>query len=373
MAEPQDQTDTFLATPLDAFHRDIGGRMVPFAGYAMPVQYPAGIIAEHRQTREAASLFDVSHMGQVVLSGGAEIVALERLVPGDIEALKPGRMRYTMLTNEAGGIIDDLMITRADGHLFVVVNAARFDVDMAHLRANLGDGVDIEVLEGRGLLALQGPAAAAALAELAPATAEMPFMSSMETDLDGIAARVNRCGYTGEDGFEISVAGGDAEALARKLLADDRVEPAGLGARDTLRLEAGLCLYGQDIDETTTPVEAGLIWTISKRRRAEGGFPGADVIQGQIAGGAPRRLVGIAPEGRAPARSGTAIASPGGAAVGTVTSGAFGPTVESPVAMGYVDAAFAEPGTALELDLRGKPVAATVAALPFAPHRYYKP
>ena len=373
MPESEDQTAELKTTPLDALHRELDGRMVPFAGYAMPVQYPAGIMTEHNHTRDKASLFDVSHMGQIRLSGGNEIAALERLVPGNIDGLKPGRMRYTVMTTETGTIIDDLMVTRADDHLFVVVNASRFDVDLAHLRSNLGDDVEIDVLADRALIALQGPEAAAALGDLAPEVVHMPFMSSLTITVDGIEALVNRCGYTGEDGYEISLPASAAEAIGRKLLGDERVEPAGLGARDSLRLEAGLCLYGQDIDETTTPVEAGLNWVIPKRRREEGGFPGAEIILKQLSDGATRRLVGIKPDGRAPARAGTEITLPGGDAVGTITSGAFGPTVGGPVAMGYVTIDAAETGRKLDLIVRGKAQPATVMALPFAPHRYYKP
>jgi len=373
MPESEDPTDELKITPLDGLHRDLDGRMVPFAGYAMPVQYPAGIMAEHNRTRTGVSLFDVSHMGQLRLSGGAEATALERLVPGNIEGLKPGRMRYTVLTNEAGGIIDDLMVTRAEDHLFVVVNASRFDVDLAHLETNLSDDVEIEVLAEQALLALQGPSSAAVLGAMAAEVVDMPFMSSLVVRIDGAEMRVNRCGYTGEDGYEISLPAAAAEAFARKLLADDRVEPAGLGARDALRLEAGLCLYGQDIDETTTPVEAGLNWVIAKRRREDGGFPGADVIISQLTDGATRRLVGIKPDGRAPARAGTEITLPSGEPVGTVTSGAFGPTVGGPVAMGYVGIDAAEAGTKLDLIVRGKPQPAEVTALPFTPHRYFKP
>jgi len=372
MTETQNAAEDLKQVPLDALHRELGARMVPFAGYAMPVQYTAGIIAEHNQTRDAASLFDVSHMGQVRIHGDGAAKALESLVPGNIDGLSPGRMRYTMLTRDDGGIIDDLMVTREDAGLFVVVNASRFDVDFPHITGALGGDFEIEHLADRALLALQGPKAAEALTELAPAAGSMPFMSALAADVGGISALVNRCGYTGEDGYEISVAAADAEALAGKLLADARVEAAGLGARDTLRLEAGLCLYGQDIDETTTPIEAGLNWTVPKRRREEGGFPGADVIVKQWTDGADKKLVGIKPEGRAPARTGTAISLPGGEAAGTITSGAFGPTVGGPVAMGYVPASAAEPGTELELDVRGKAVPATVAALPFAPHRYFK-
>ena len=357
-------------TPLHGLHEELGARMVPFAGWSMPVQYPTGIIAEHNHTRSGVSLFDVSHMGQVSLRGGDAAAALERLVPGDIMGLAPGRMRYTQLTNEAGGIIDDLMVTRAGDHLSLVINASRSDVDLAHLRARL-PGVEVEVRD-HALLALQGPAAAAALARLAPGAAALGFMSAASFDLDGCPATVTRSGYTGEDGFEISVPAAGAERIARALLAVEGVRPAGLGARDSLRLEAGLCLYGNDIDETTTPVEAGLAWTIGKRRRAGGGFAGADTILRQLAEGAPRRLAGLLPEGRAPARAHAEIRDSSGSPVGTVTSGGFGPTAGGPVAMGYVAGAAAEPGTALAIMVRDRAVPARVTRLPFVPHRYVK-
>lgn len=365
--------ETVLSTPLNALHRSLGAKMVPFAGYDMPVQYPLGVLKEHLHTRDKAGLFDVSHMGQVRLRGADPARALEALVPGDLLALAPGRIRYTMFTNAAGGILDDLMVTRiSDSELFVVINAACKTADLAHLRANL-PGVEIEYLgDEAGLLALQGPAAAAVMARLAPETASMPFMSMLATRIGGIAVQVSRSGYTGEDGFEVSVAGGEAEALARLLLAEPEVEAIGLGARDSLRLEAGLCLYGHDIDTTTTPIEAVLGWTISKRRKAEGGFPGAAVVQAQLKDGVTRKRVGIQPEGRAPAREHTEIQDPDGNRIGEITSGGFGPTVNAPVAMGYVAASHAAVGTPVQLIVRGKPLPAKVAALPFAPHRYFK-
>jgi len=372
-----DATD-LLTTPLDALHRELGARMVPFAGYAMPVQYPAGILGEHRHTREAAGLFDVSHLGQVRLTardGGPledAARALERLVPADIVNLKPGRMRYTQFTNDAGGILDDLMVTSMGDHLYLVVNAACKADDIARLRAALEDGCEIEVLETRALLALQGPRAVDVFARLVPDCAELTFMQAATWDLDGERLLVSRSGYTGEDGLEISVPGSAAEALARRLLAEDEVEPVGLGARDSLRLEAGLCLYGHDLDTTTTPVEADLLWSIQKRRRTEGGFPGADVIQQQLREGPARRRVGIRPEGRAPVREGATIRDCDGNDIGVVTSGGFGATVGGPVAMGYVAREHAEPGTPLELDLRGKGVPAAVAALPFVPNGYQR-
>lgn len=363
-------TETLERTPLHALHLELGGKMVPFAGYDMPVQYRAGILKEHQHCRAAAALFDVSHMGQAELRGQGVRAAMEALVPGDLQALKPGRMRYSMLTNQGGGIIDDLMVTRpaddeAEDRLFLVVNAARKAVDFPTIEAGLPEGVTLNRLDDRALLALQGPKAAEVLARHCPEAADLKFMGSTPATVAGIDAIVFRAGYTGEDGFEISVPGDRADALARRLLAEEEVEPAGLGARDSLRLEAGLCLYGHDIDERTTPVEAGLAWTISKRRRAEGGFPGADVILEQIEHGPPKKLVGLRPEGRAPAREGAEITTEDGTRIGEVTSGGFGPTVGAPVAMGYVEARFAEPGTPVSLVVRGKPLPARVAAMPF--------
>ncbi len=370
MADRQDGTD-LKRTPLHALHEALGARMVPFAGYAMPVQYKAGIIAEHTHTRSAASFFDVSHMGQAAIRGAGAVQALEALVPGDIAGLAAGRVRYTQLTNDVGGIIDDLMVTNVGDYLFAVINASRRDVDLAHLRGNLA-GCTVEELD-RALLALQGPKAAAVLARFAPGADTMPFMSAKPYVIDGSPLAVTRSGYTGEDGFEISVPAADAVRIARLLLAEAEVAPAGLGARDSLRLEAGLCLYGHDIDETTTPVEAGLTWTIGKRRREEGGFVGAEVILRQLADGPPRRLVGIRPEGRAPARDGAEIRDASGARIGTLTSGGFGPTVGGPVAMGYVQADNAAADMPVTVMVRDKAVAARIAKLPFVPHRYYKP
>jgi aminomethyltransferase len=359
-------------TPLHALHRDLGGKMVPFAGYDMPVHYKAGILAEHRHTRQAAGLFDVSHMGQVRVVGAGRVAAVEALLPGDIAALAVGRIRYSQLTNDQGGIRDDLMVTNAGDHLFLVVNAACKEADIAHLAAHLPAGVDIEVLADRALLALQGPAAAAVLARLAPECAALAFMAMAPMAVDGIPCLVSRCGYTGEDGFEISVPAEAADALARRLLAEPEVAPVGLGARDSLRLEAGLCLYGADIDQATTPVEAGLAWSISKRRRADLGFPGGPLIGQQLAAGTGRRLVGIRPADKAPARAHTLIADSAGVPIGEVTSGGFSPTLAAPVAMGYVPAAFAAPGTPVTLQIRGVAHAAQIVALPFVPHRYHK-
>ncbi|MDH3240482.1 MAG: glycine cleavage system aminomethyltransferase GcvT [Alphaproteobacteria bacterium] len=360
-------------TALHALHVELGAKMVPFAGYEMPLQFPAGILKEHLHTRSKASLFDVSHMGQVRLDGAGAAAALEALVPGDIRALAPGRMRYTMLTTDDGGILDDIMVTNWEDGLGIVLNAARKDADCAHLDASIGPGTALERHEDRALLALQGPAASAVLARFAPEAAEMRFLEARSMSLGGTAAIVSRAGYTGEDGFEIALADDAAEGLARALLAEDEVAPAGLGARDTLRLEAGLCLYGHDIDETTTPVEADLAWTVSKRRRAEGGFPGAARILEQLTAGPGRRRVGIRPEGRAPAREGTEVLDLDGRPIGSVTSGGFGPSVDGPIAMGYVGAAFAESGTGIILKVRGREVPAHVQDLPFVPHRYYRP
>jgi len=363
-------------TPLYPLHVARGARMVAFAGYEMPVQYKTGIIAEHLHTRTHAGLFDVSHMGQIRLTGPAADRALEALVPGDLLALAPGRMRYTLLLRDHGGILDDLMVTRVVDHLggglALVVNAARKDADLAHLRSRLGAGVAIEAQFDRALLALQGPAAAAVLARFAPDAARMPFMSAAAATLAGRACSLTRSGYTGEDGFELSLAAEDAAAVAEILLAEPEVAPIGLGARDTLRLEAGLCLYGHDIDESTNPIEAALAWTIGKRRRAEGGFPAAASILAALAAGPRRRRVGILPDGRAPAREGTAITDPAGNPVGSVTSGGFGPSVGGPIAMGYVAAASAAPGTALALVVRDQPRPARVVSLPFVATRYYR-
>lgn len=376
------QTGPLLKTPLHALHGELGAKMVPFAGYDMPVQYPTGVMAEHNWTREHAGLFDVSHMGQCFLipaDGQYETAAaaLEKLVPADVLGLKPGQQRYSQFTNAEGGILDDLMVTRLGhpGHehwIYLVVNAACKDADYAHLKAHLPAGVTLKIAEDLALIAVQGPAAVAAVATLAPDLAGLKFMTSLDLAIDGIWAHVSRTGYTGEDGVEISVNSADAVTLTRKLLADARVKPIGLGARDSLRLEAGLCLYGHDIDTTTSPVEAGLTWSIQKRRRIEGGFLGAGRIQKDLADGAPRLRVGILPDGRAPAREGTVVKSADGQPIGTVTSGGFGPTINGPLAMGYVNRRFAEPGTPVLLEVRGKDLPAKVVTMPFAPHRYFR-
>jgi aminomethyltransferase len=352
-------------TPLHDLHVELGGRMVDFAGWSLPVQYPAGIMAEHRHCRAAAALFDVSHMGQLLVHGDAAR-AFEALVPGNVAGLDQDRLRYTLLTNQQGGVLDDLIVGRVADGLYVVVNAGCRDADLAHLRAKLDR---VEELD-RGLLALQGPKAAAVMARLAPAAAELQFMQAVELEVAGSLCRIARSGYTGEDGFEISVGAGDAAALARALLGQEEVAPAGLGARDSLRLEAGLCLYGHELSPEITPIEAGLSWTIGKRRREEGGFPGAEVILAQLREKPARKLVGIRPDGRTPAREQTEIQDADGRSIGFVTSGGFGPTVGAPIAMGYVASANAAPGAALSLIVRGKPHPAQVAEMPFVPHRY---
>lgn len=351
--------------------------MVPFAGYDMPVHYPSGILAEHLHTRAAAGLFDVSHMGQAFLSGPNARARFESLVPGDLLALGPDRIRYTQLLDARGGILDDLMVTHwpagsnGDERLFLVVNAARKAHDFAHIAAHLPD-LTLDILDTRALLALQGPQAADVLERLLPGVATQPFMSMRRVTHDGVELYVSRSGYTGEDGFEISLPGPQAEAFARALLADERVKLIGLGARDSLRLEAGLCLYGHDMDEATTPVEADLLWSISKRRRSDGGFPGASIVQAQIANGAPCKRVGLALDGKAPAREGAEIADSTGAIVGRVTSGGFSPSLGRPIAMGYVAAASSAPGTELAILVRGKPLPARVVSMPFVPTRYFR-
>ena len=359
-------------TPLHALHVELGARMVEFARYDMPIQYPSGILAEHTHTRAAAGLFDVSHMGQARLHGEGADVSLESLVPGNIRGLAEGRIRYTMFTNDGAGILDDLTVGRARGHLTLVVNAACKEADYAHLEAGLGGRATLEVLDDLALLALQGPKAAEVLARHAPDADLLVFMQCAPMSVAGIDCVVARSGYTGEDGFELSLPGHRAEALARTLLAEPEVAPIGLGARDSLRLEAALCLYGHDLDETTTPVEANLLWTIPKGRREAGGYPGDGVVRRQIAEGVRRKRVGLRPVGRSPAREGAEIRNLAGDAIGLVTSGGYGPTVGGPVAMGYVDAGDAKPGTQVGLVIRGSVHDAVVSQVPFTPHRYYK-
>jgi aminomethyltransferase len=356
-------------TPLFELHLELGAKMVPFAGYEMPLQY-RGIIAEHLHARAKAALFDVSHMGQIRLEGDG-LEALERLVVADIKGMPVGKVRYSLLTNERGGIIDDLLITQGGYYLMLVVNASRKEVDVAHLRRNLS-GLDIRLLDEVALLALQGPSAAAVLGRLAPASKLMLFMTSETLKLGDFKCGVSRTGYTGEDGFEISCAATDADALTRMLLAEPEVAPAGLGARDTLRLEAGLCLWGNDIDETTTPVEAGLSWTIDRRRRELGGFLGDEIILRQLLEAPTRKRVGIRLEGKAPARAGSRVQDQQGADIGVVTSGGYAPSLGVPVAMGYIEGAAAEPETPVRLIVRDKPLAGRVVRMPFVATRYAK-
>jgi len=365
-------------TPLHALHLELGARMVPFAGYDMPVQYPLGVMKEHLHSREQAGLFDVSHMGQIRLTGSDAARALETLVPVDIVDLPVGMQRYAMFTNETGGILDDLMVANlGNDTLFLVVNAACKDQDLAHLRAHIGQRCSIEPLfEERALLALQGPAAVTVLARLAPQVAQMTFMQFAPVSLLGVDCYVSRSGYTGEDGFEISVPAGSAEALARRLLAEPEVAAIGLGARDSLRLEAGLCLYGHDMNTATTPIEASLLWAISKTRRADGaragGFPGAEAIFAQQQMGVARKRVGLLPQERTPVREGAEIVDDSGAIIGTVCSGGFGPTLGGPVAMGYVDSAHTTLDTPVWAIVRGKKVAMKVSKMPFVAQRYYR-
>lgn len=366
--------DDLKHTPLFDLHVELGAKMVPFAGYAMPVQYPLGVMKEHQHARAATGLFDVSHMGQVMLSGpswDAVARAFETLVPMDVLGLADGRQRYGFFTNDAGGIEDDLMFARRGDDLFVVVNAACKDADISRMKAALEPGVRVAPLTDRALIAVQGPGAEAVLAGMDGRAADMAFMDVCDLDLDGVSVWASRSGYTGEDGFELSVPDHQAEALARALLAQDGVEAIGLGARDSLRLEAGLCLYGHDIDAGTTPVEAALTWAIQKVRRTDGdragGYPGAETVMDEMDRGAARKRVGLLPEGRAPMREGTDIfdAAEGGDRVGCVTSGGFGPSLGAPVAMGYVETGRAAIGTPLWGEVRGKRLPLTVAKLPF--------
>jgi aminomethyltransferase len=375
------QPIALLRTPLHTFHGERGARLVPFAGYEMPVQYPTGILTEHLHTRAAAGLFDVSHMGQIAvrpMSGQLEDAAraLEKLVPLDVIGLPPGRQRYALLTNQAGGVLDDIMVANRGDHLLLVVNAGCKAADLAHLRQHLGNACKIDPLADHALIALQGPLAQAALAGLAPAVAAMDFMDVRTVPMLGADCEISRSGYTGEDGFEISIAADRAEPLARALCEQRSVMPIGLGARDTLRLEAGLCLYGSDLDSTTTPVMAALEWTIPKVRRAggsrAGGFLGAEVILRQLSEGVPRRRVGLKVEGRAPVRGGANVYADEISAntIGLVTSGGFAPTVQAPIAMGYIDNDFATAGQRLFAEVRGKRIALRICDLPFVAHRY---
>ncbi|MGI4746652.1 MAG: glycine cleavage system aminomethyltransferase GcvT [Janthinobacterium lividum] len=373
--------ETILRTPLYALHVELGARMVPFAGYSMPLQYSTGIMTEHLHTRSSCGLFDVSHMGQITLRARSGVLrdaalALERLVPADIASLAVGRQRYALFTNQAGGIMDDLMVANMGDHLFLVVNASCKLADLAHLQHNIDDVCVIDTQFDRALVALQGPGAEAALSALAPDVAGMRFMDARTVMIEGHACTVSRSGYTGEDGYEIGMPADQADLIVRLLLSQPGVLPIGLGARDSLRLEAGLCLYGNDLDLTTTPIEAALDWAIQKSRRfggaRAGGFPGADLILRQLVDGTASRRVGLQPEGRAPLRTGAKLFSPSDLSepIGNVSSGAFGPSLQAPVAMGYVQTALAQPGTALVAELRGRHIPVTVCPMPFVSSTY---
>ena len=379
MSTPAPESE-LLTTPMHALHLELGARMVPFAGYSMPVQYPAGLMAEHLHCRTSAALFDVSHMGQLRLTGSEAAAALETLLPIDVIGMADGQQRYGFLTNEHGGILDDLMLTRSglgeQTEWLMIVNAANKAADTALLQSRIGQRCNVQPRPELALLALQGPQAVTALARLNPAVSSLSFMTGAAVTLNGAPCFATRSGYTGEDGFEISVPASEAEALARALLAQPEVRPAGLGARDTLRLEAGLCLHGNDIDAQTTPVEAGLLWAIQKVRRAggarAGGYPGAAVIDAQITAGPARRRVGLTGLDRAPVRPGTAIVSADGAPLGTVTSGTLAPTVNQPIAIAYLPAAHAALEHEVFAEVRGKRLPMRVTALPFVPHRYVR-
>jgi len=371
MSADQSSERHLKTTPLDTLHRELGAKMVPFTGYSMPVQYPAGVLQEHLHTRSQASIFDVSHMGQARLRGDNPAKAIESLVPGDIQGLPSGKARYTLLTNENGGILDDLMVTRTGDHLYLVVNAACKEADFKHIADNLGSGYDLEILADQALIALQGPAAAEVLSRFIPAARHMLFMTAGSFNWGDVSCFVTRSGYTGEDGYEISIPADQGEDITRILLGENEVEMAGLGARDSLRLEAGLCLYGSDIDTTTTPIEAGLTWTVNKCRRESGGFPGADIILKQINEGISRKRVGILPDGKAPARAHTEITDESGLEIGEITSGGYGPSVGGPVAMGYVNIEHAVPDTAVNLKVRNKLLPARVVKMPFVKQNYF--
>jgi aminomethyltransferase len=367
-----DANQVLLKTPLHALHVAHGAKMVSFAGYDMPVQYPAGILREHLHTRASAGLFDVSHMGQAFLSGDDPARALERLTPADLVGLKAGMQRYGLLLNDGGTILDDFMTTRLPGEdaLYLVVNAATKQNDFAYIAERLRGQATLAPQPDRALLALQGPKAAQVLERHSPGIANLTFMKVTRAKVAGAAAIVSRSGYTGEDGFEISIEAKDAERIATALLAEPEVLPIGLGARDSLRLEAGLCLYGHDIDETTDPVEANLVWSIGKRRKLDKDFPAAEKIMDRLFSGASRKRVGMRPEGKAPAREGSEITDKSGRKIGHVTSGGFGPSLNGPMAMGYIETSFSGDGTEIDLIVRGKALPARVAPMPFVPHRY---
>jgi len=364
-----DNTQLAMRTPLYDLHLELGGKIVDFAGWQMPIQYAAGIKAEHQQCREHAALFDVSHMGQVELRGDDVPTRLEALVPSDVQSLSPGKARYTFFTNDNGGILDDLIVTNAGEYIYLVVNASMREQDVAHLQKAL-HGISIVEKMDQGLLALQGPKAAAVLGVHCPKALDLVFMESVECSMIGVDCRISRLGYTGEDGFEISMPATHAETIARELLSHEDCAPAGLGARDSLRLEAGLCLYGNDIDSTTTPIEASLLWAIQKRRREQGGFPGASKILQQIDKGTARQLVGIQPEGRIPARRDVQVLDNSGSTIGQITSGCFGPTVDGPIALAYVASEHAQTGSIVQLSIRGKLHPATIVKPPFVKQNY---
>ena len=372
------QEQHLLHTPLHALHLELGARMVPFASYSMPVQYREGLMAEHRHTRESAGLFDVSHMGQLRLAGPGAAAAFETLMPMDVIDLPQGKQRYGLLLTPEGTIIDDLMFVNRGSDIFVIVNGACKAGDIAHIEHHIGSRCEVTALPERALLALQGPKAVDAMARVLPGSQQLVFMTGRRFDWRGGELFVTRSGYTGEDGFEISVHASQADALARELLGQPEVKPIGLGARNSLRLEAGLCLYGNDIDTTTTPVEAALTWAIQKVRRSggarEGGFPGAATVLGQLQGTVPiqRKRVGLVALERIPVREHTELQDPQGRRIGEVTSGLLGPTIDKPVAMGYVESHFAAPGTPVHAIVRGKPVPMEVRAMPFVPNRYYR-
>ncbi|HTK80154.1 MAG TPA: glycine cleavage system aminomethyltransferase GcvT [Rhizomicrobium sp.] len=367
-----DTQQVLRKTPLHTLHLELGGKMVPFAGYEMPVQYPAGVLKEHLHTRASAGLFDVSHMGQAFLSGPDPARALERVTPADVIGLKEGMQRYGLLLTEQGTIKDDFMFSKLAGEsaLYLVVNAGTKESDFAYIGEKLRGIATLGPKQDRALLALQGPKAGEVLERHSPGINQLTFMKVVRATVAGAPAFVSRSGYTGEDGFEISLEGRDAERVARALLAEREVLPIGLGARDSLRLEAGLCLYGHDIDETTDPVEANLVWSIGKRRKEAKDFPAAEKIMDRVLNGAPRKRIGIRPDGKAPAREGTEIVDKSGHIVGRITSGGFGPSLNGPMAMGYVESAFAADGTEIHLMVRGKAMPARVAPMPFVPHRY---
>ena len=371
-------TQELHSTPLHALHLELGARMVPFAGYSMPVQYPAGLMAEHHHTRNAAGLFDVSHMGQLRLVGADAAAAFETLMPVDVIGLAPGKQRYGLLLSDEGTIIDDLMFVNRGDHLFVIVNGACKVGDIAHMQEKIGSRCEVIPMPERALLALQGPKAVDALARLVPGVEKLVFMTGAAFPFEGGELFITRSGYTGEDGFEISVHESQAGAMARALLSQPEVKPIGLGARNSLRLEAGLCLHGNDIDTATTPVEAGLNWAMQKVRRTggarAGGFPGADVVLGQLDGSVAleRKRVGLVALERIPVREHTELQSTHGDRIGEVTSGLLGPTIDKPVAMAYVGAGYANPGTRVHAMVRGKPVPMEVCAMPFVPQRYHR-